>query len=259
MPELPEVETVVRELNKKISGRKLKQVEIFDKKIKQLRLPLPMKILSADRHGKYIVLHSTKGKILLHLRMSGRLKFAEKVQEAPEKYERARFYFNRGFALQFLDQRRFGTIEWTKGLPKMGLNPLNKEFSAENFRELVRSRSRGIKTLIMDQKLIGGMGNIYADESLWFAKINPLRKSDSLSDKEILRLRQSIIRVLHAAIKKGGSTMRDYKKTGGESGSYQLFRKVYKREGLPCFRCGKKIVKIKSGGRGTHFCPVCQK
>lgn len=263
MPELPEVETIVRELKRKVSGEKLVKFQIFDKRIGRFAAPSPLKVTAIDRHGKYIIFHTNRaGKILFHLRMSGRLLLKKRqsgMSSLPEKYERARFYFASGLVLQFFDPRRFGTIEWRKeNLPEIGLNPLGKDFVAEKLKNILSSRSRAIKNLLLDQKIIGGLGNIYADESLWLAKIHPRRKSDSLSGAEALLLRSSIVKVLREAIKKGGFTLRDYRKTGGESGRYQLFRKVYGRAGEPCRRCGKKIAALKIGGRTAHFCPDCQ-
>ncbi|MBI4085221.1 MAG: bifunctional DNA-formamidopyrimidine glycosylase/DNA-(apurinic or apyrimidinic site) lyase [Candidatus Liptonbacteria bacterium] len=260
MPELPEVETIIRELRAKISGKELRELFIFDKRIGRLRVSLPLKITGVDRHGKFIVIHSSRGKILLHLRMSGRLQFSEKGKsKRSHKSERAIFVFGDGSVLKFFDPRRFGTIEWRKGkLPELGLNPLGPEFTYKNFRDILHSRSRTIKNLLLDQKIVAGLGNIYVDESLWFAKINPRRKSDSFSDMEIKRLRTAIVQVLKEAIRRGGFTLRDYKKTTGKKGSYQLFRKAYSREGLPCSRCRSRIKRIKIGGRGTYFCPKCQ-
>jgi len=261
MPELPEVETIVRELRKKISGKKLRTLLVFDKRIDRLHLPLPLKIHSVDRHGKYIVIHSGSGKILLHLRMSGRLHFSKTgAAEKTYKSERAAFIFADGSVLRFFDPRRFGTLEWRKGdLPEIGLNPLSSGFDREKFRDILYSRSRALKSLLLDQKLVAGLGNIYADESLWYSKINPRRASDSLSSAEIQHLASSIKKVLREAIKRGGFTLRDYRKPSGKEGSYQKFRKAYGREGLPCFRCRSKIERVKTGGRSTYFCPRCQK
>lgn len=268
MPELPEVETIVRELKSKISGKEIQKFFIFDKRLGKVRLPLPLKINSVVRHGKFIVLAAKNGKILIHLRMTGRILFSKDVPSMPEKWERARFYFvdgstsltTSGLALRFFDPRRFGTLEWRKGkLPEIGIGPLSREFDEKKFHNILSSKSRAIRSLLLDQKVIAGLGTIYSDEALWFAKIDPRRKSDSLSKKEAGMLLYSIKKVLREAIKKGGSTMRDYRKTSGEAGRYQLFRKVYGREGLLCSRCRSKIERIKIGGRSTHFCGKCQK
>lgn len=260
MPELPEVETIVRELKKKISGKELRKIFVFDAKLKKFNPPLPFKITSVDRHGKYIVFHSTKGKILLHLRMSGRLEFSpDAVHEKTGKRERILFVFNSG-VLRFMDHRRFGTAEWqNKNLPELGIDPLSAEFGSKAMLNILSAHSRGIKALLLDQKLISGLGNIYADESLWLAKIDPCRKSDSLSEAETARLASAIKAVLKKAIEKGGFTLRDYRKPSGKTGSYQKFRKVYGREGLPCPRCRGTIKRIKIGGRSSYFCPKCQK
>lgn len=259
MPELPEVETIVRELRPAIRDRTLKRLRVLDKRIGDLRLPLPLKIISVSRHGKYIVFRTKRGKILLHLRMTGRLLLKKQQTKINEKHERTRFLFSNGLILKFLDPRRFGTIEWCcEKLPELGLNPLSRDFNAESLQKILLSRSCALKSLLLDQKLIAGLGNIYADESLWAAKLNPRRKSDSLSEKEANRLAASIKKVLGEAIKKGGFTLRDYRKTSGRAGQYQLFRKVYGREGLICFRCRGRIIKIKIGGRSAHFCSQCQ-
>ncbi len=263
MPELPEVETIVRELNRKIAGKTIRRFFVFDKKLPKAGHSLPAKILSVHRHGKYIVFHlSGKKRILIHLRMTGGLFFEKKGGKESHKYERARFLFSDGSALYFCDTRRFGTLEWKNDheIPNLGINPLSPKFKAKAFSEIVRGSSRAIKNLLLDQKLISGIGNIYADESLWLAKVNPVRKSQSLSSGEIRKLVLAIKSVLRKAIKLGGSTMRDYKRTGGESGSYyEKARKVYDREGEGCFRCETKIKRIKVGGRSSYFCPACQR
>lgn len=288
MPELPEVETIVRELNRKISGKTLSRFFVFDKKLPRAGFRLPAKIVAAQRHGKYIVFHAegdpvkSRGagvsqdhgaskKILIHLRMTGSLLLdtnKKKRRWSAAKGERAAFLFSDGFILHFFDTRRFGTVEWfgsahhkwpkKENLPELGMEPLSKEFTLVALKEMLRDSSRAIKSFLLDQKKVAGIGNIYADESLWTARINPKRRAGSLSGGEIKKLAESIKKTLREAIKKGGFTLRDYKRLDGSSGYYQHSRKVYDREGLPCKRCHATIRRIKIGGRSSYFCFVCQ-
>ncbi len=262
MPELPEVETITRELSRAIVGKKLNKFSVFDtEKILRPRLALPRKIVSVRRRGKYIVCEMDGGsRCLIHLRMTGELLLGRQI--ARRKHERARFYFHDGSTLHFVDVRRFGTIGWRDGsqsLPRLGMEPLSKSFSAKKLGELLRGRKKAIKSALLDQQLIAGIGNIYADESLWTAKIHPLRKGSTLSGAEVVRLTASIKKILRRAIKKGGSTLRDYRRTDGRLGNYQNSRKAYAREGQLCFRCRAKIRRIKIGGRSSYFCPACQR
>ncbi len=267
MPELPEVETITRELSHILVGKKLIKFAVFDvKKIGKPRLPagrqgfvLPLEIVSVRRRGKFIILSFENGlRCIIHLRMTGQMRLG------PERmpHERARFYFSDGSVLRFVDARRFGTIEWqtdAQSLPQPGVEPLSKDFNAKKLGELLYGRKKLIKSALLDQRLVAGLGNIYADESLWTAKIHPMRRSGALKSREIVRLVRSIKEILREAIKKGGFTLRDYRRTDGSSGYYQDSRKVYDREGEKCFRCCAKIKKIKIGGRSSYFCPKCQK
>ncbi len=280
MPELPEVETIVRDLRREVLGKTLSNFLVFDRKISWPRLALPLKIKEVARHGKYIVCGAGRGvNCLVHLRMTGELLLGQQSENINrQKHERARFIFSDGSHLRFLDQRRFGTVEWLEGgsaLPSLGLDPLSSEFTAKNFYRALQSSSRAVKSLLLDQKAVSGIGNIYADESLWMAKIHPRRKSGKISLKEAEVLRDVIRAVLRKAIKKGGFTLRDYRRVDGRLGEYQNSRKAYDREGEDCLpralrfrsgqagsrglRCGAKIKKIKIGGRSSYFCPKCQK
>ena len=287
MPELPEVETITRELSRVLVGKKLNKFSVFDtKKISRPRIPLPSRVLGVSRRGKYIIFDLDCGRqCLIHLRMTGGLllkmvrrgspraqqstratklvgvKQGGKSGLSPEKHERARFCFSGGSVLHFFDTRRFGTIDWPKHgvLPNLGIEPFSKEFKAKTLAKLFRNSRRPIKNFLLDQKKIAGIGNIYADEALWLAKIHPKRRSGDLSAAEAEKLALAIKKILREAIKKGGFTLRDYRRTGGESGYYQHSRKVYDREGLPCLRCRAKIKRIKIGGRSSYFCPKCQK
>jgi formamidopyrimidine-DNA glycosylase len=270
MPELPEVETITRELSRALTGKKLRKFSVFDtEKIKKPRLNLPLTIVSAHRHGKFIVLDSDSGsRCLIHLRMTGELLFVTRKKAtsdrdfSKQKHERARFHLSNGSILRFIDVRRFGTVEWLgrhSPLPRMGVEPLSRDFNPKKLEELLGGRKKAIKSALLDQRLIAGIGNIYADESLWMAGIHPMRRSGALEKPEIARLAASIGKVLREATKKGGSTLRDYRKTDGSRGDYQNYRKAYGREGEKCLRCGLKIKRIKVGGRSSYFCPACQR
>ncbi len=265
MPELPEVETIVREMRKALVGKRLKRVFIFDRKLSGPGVDLPLQVESVERLGKYIVCNMTNGvRCLMHLRMTGELLFEKlRFTDVPleRKHQRAVFSFADGSLLRFIDVRRFGTIDWPKAkepLPSLGSDPLSRKFTTQNFSIVLKKSSRAIKSLLLDQRKVSGIGNIYADESLWRAKINPRRESRSLGPKEVRLLILAIKNVLKEAIRKGGSTMRDYRRLDGGSGHYQKSRKVYDREGEPCLRCKAKIRRIKTGGRSSYFCPKCQ-
>lgn len=268
MPELPEVETIVREMRKALVGKILKRVFIFDKKLSEPNFNLPLVVESVERLGKYIFCNMNKGvSCLVHLRMTGELllerskPFALHRPDA-HKHQRALFAFTDGSLLRFIDVRRFGTIEWRKKhhpLPVLGVDPLSRDFNAQTLAAAAQKSSRAIKSLLLDQKIIAGIGNIYADEALWHAKIHPARESGTLSGIEAERFAAAIKRVLRESIKKGGFTLRDYRRLDGSSGYYQESRKVYGREGEHCFRCDAKIKRIKVGGRSSYFCQKCQR
>ncbi|MDO8536659.1 MAG: bifunctional DNA-formamidopyrimidine glycosylase/DNA-(apurinic or apyrimidinic site) lyase [bacterium] len=274
MPELPEVETIVRGLSRRITGKKLSRFLVYDKKrLVSPRLSLPKKIVAVRRHGKYIVCDMTSGlRCLVHLRMTGELLLGEisdsssrardEGKQKASKHERARFNFSDGSFLRFIDVRRFGTIEWLKdgrSLPSLGPDPLSRGFNTKILFAATQKSLRAIKSLLLDQKIIAGIGNIYTDESLWMAKIHPRRESKSLKLAEISRLVKEIKQILREGIKKGGFTLRDYRRIDGSSGYYQHSRKAYDREDLPCLRCRAKIKRIKVGGRSSYFCARCQK
>ncbi len=278
MPELPEVETIVRGLNRAITGKKLSRFLVFDKeRLARPRLPLPQKIKSVQRHGKYIVCEAEKGRCIIHLRMTGEL-LLKKRSPAPSrqaglvrgqqskneyrKHERARFHFRDGSILHFVDVRRFGTIEWSganEPLPQLGLEPLSRDFSAASLAKVLRGKTQAVKSTLLDQKKIAGIGNIYADEALWAAKIHPKRRAGDLSVREVGALVHAVRGVLRRAIKMGGFTLRDYRHIDGHLGEYQNSRKVYDREDKPCLRCSVKIERIKLIGRSSYFCPKCQR
>ena len=294
MPELPEVENLVRRLRESIVGSTITGATLRWKRTIERLAPkefaqqvVGLSILSIDRRAKYLVFalapvpersavesqetHSstTAGRhpastldlpeatqfLLIHLRMSGKL--SVKPHGAPiEKHDRVIFNLDGERQLHFNDTRKFGRMwlvpEPAEVMDKLGPEPLAAGFTLPKFRELVKSRSGAIKPLLLNQEFLSGVGNIYADESLWLAKIHPLRKADSLNDAEIAALYRSIRKVLRKAIEDQGTDAGD----GIIEGNYQP--RVYGREGQPCFRCHRPIHKIVVGQRGTHFCPYCQ-
>ncbi len=271
MPELPEVETVVRGLRNRIVEWELSRVEVCQEKClgghKQALSDLlqKKKILAVERRGKNVILRlSGGGALFVHLGMSGRLRVLPR--SAPrEKHTHLIFSFRKHEnELRFIDPRRFGRVFWEGGkkgrwgsLSRLGPEPL--EIPPAEFEARVRSRHREIKPLLLDQYFLAGVGNIYADESLHRAGIHPRRKSDSLSGKTLSRLHQAVQGVLKEAIEARGSSVRSYVDSSGSAGGYQNFLRVYGREGEPCTACGARIVREIVGGRSSFYCPRCQR
>ena len=272
MPELPEVENVRRGLERQILGKTIKTVKVTYPKlvrtgVEDFQLLLPGQSVQAmRRRGKYLIFELTGGLIISHLRMEGKY-FLFSDQLPTNKHFHAFFSFTDGTTLVYQDVRKFGTMDY---LPKpqeeayfirkkIGPEPTKESFKLAPFRRALENSHKLIKSHLLEQSLVAGLGNIYADEVLWAAKVHPERRSDSLRPVEIKRLHDQTIRILQEAIRRGGSTIRTYKNTLGEDGSMQDFLEVYGREGQPCSRCGTIIEKIKVGGRGSHYCPKCQK
>ena len=243
MPELPEVETIRRQLASKIIGKK-----IGNRKIVGLR-----------RRAKILIIDFSNGSSLIfHLKLTGQLIFNEK----PSKYTRKVFNFDDGTWLVFNDLRKFGwykIVKETKTIEeKFGPEALEVKF--KEFEILLKKRLNSkIKTLLMDQKFIAGIGNIYSDEILFASKVHPLRQIKTLQDKEIKSIHQNIKKILIKAIKYRGTTKQDYRDAFGQKGDNSDYLKIYQRKGESCIRCRAEIKRIKIGGRSAHFCPVCQK
>lgn len=287
MPELPEVETVRRGLVELIVGRAVAAVEHDTPKgfpdapadVKQFLIGA--KITDVRRRAKVLLIElSTNYTLVIHLKMTGQLVFRSEaavfgaghpneslVGNLPDRSTRVTFTFTDGSHLYFNDQRKFG---WVRLIPtpevpdidfmkKVGPEPLEADFTAEQFAERFKRRARtSIKAALLDQTVIAGVGNIYADESLWGAKIHPQRLVGSVTNKEFIRLFAELRSVMNTAIEKGGSTDKNYVNAEGKRGSYLTFARVFRREGKPCPRCGTTIIKFKAAGRGTHICPHCQ-
>jgi formamidopyrimidine-DNA glycosylase len=267
MPELPEVETVVRTLRAfSLIGKTLTSVKFFCPKFPQtLQTLVGHPIQQIERRGKYIhFVFSSSLHLIIHLRMTGRF-LLKPEGEFPARHERVIFYFN-DFQVAFHDTRRFATFDVTTEpnqiFSRLGFEPLDPHFFADQFIELLSFRDKPIKVLLLDQSLIAGIGNIYADEALWEAKIHPQRLASSLSQKEAIRLFEAIRLVLMNGIKNGGTSLGkgapNFHHLNGQSGYNQETLKAYGREGKRCYRCGNQIKRIVLHLRSTHFCPACQ-
>lgn len=286
MPELPEVETVRRGLAGLIVGQTIATVtydtpKSFPNAEHDVReFLIGASITNVRRRAKVLLIDlSTSYTLVVHLKMTGQLVYRGKavfgaghpsdslIGELPDRSTRVIVAFTDNSHLFFNDQRKFG---WMKLLPtlevpnidfmkKVGPEPLEADFTADEFRERFTRRARtSIKAALLDQTVIAGVGNIYADESLWGAKIHPLRRVGTIAISEYDRLYEQLRLVMNIAIEKGGSTDKNYVNAEGKRGSYMDFARVFRREGQPCPRCGTTIVKFKAAGRGTHICPHCQ-
>jgi formamidopyrimidine-DNA glycosylase len=288
MPELPEVETVRRGLERLIIGKVVKGVRCIDspKSFPNDPTEVELQLIGAGvvalrRRAKVLLIDlSTNYTLVTHLKMTGQIVFRSGgerfgaghpndslIGDLPDRSTRIVYEFTDGSYLYFNDQRKFG---WMKLYPtpevpnidfmrKVGPEPLEDTLTADEFVARVRRRnSTTIKAAILDQTVIAGVGNIYADESLWGTKLHPATRVRDVSDDSLRQLLDEIRIVMNIAIEKGGSTDRNYVNAEGKKGSYIDFARVFRREGLDCPRCGATIEKTRVAGRGTHFCPVCQ-
>lgn len=292
MPELPEVETVKSGLAKYLPGKKIIGVE-FDwpksfpnSKATVDNFLIGAKVETIARRGKTLIIELDSGySLLIHLKMTGQLVYRGSRQQfgaghpndslvggLPDRSTRVTFDLEddagQRSQLYFNDQRKFG---WVRLMPsievlnvdllkKMGPEPLEPTTTTKVFRSrLMRRRGSGIKAVLLDQSVIAGIGNIYADESLWMSKIHPLTPVGRLSNAAITRLLSSIKQILRTSIDSGGSTDKNYVDADGRKGSYLQFAKVFRRQGQACERCGSEIIKTRVAGRGTHLCPKCQR
>lgn len=278
MPELPEVETIKRGLLKFILNKKIVQIEVLEKKqfIGNVSSAI---VVSIRRFGKALVIDLDNGySLMIHLRMTGQLIWRGKenfaaghpsenfVAELPNKQTRVIFKFADG-VLYFNDQRKFGFVKVLKTqdvekddfIKKLAKEPWQMD-AKELYDKFQRHKNAPVKAVILDQTIIAGLGNIYADESLYFANVHPETKAGDLSMEQVEKILVGARTVMDASINSGGSTMATYVRADGTRGDYlEKFAKVFRREGQSCERCGAKIVKIKVAGRGTHICPECQK
>ena len=271
MPELPEVETVRRGLERLVQGKTIEKVRVRYAKMigtgaDAFVLNLPgQTIEKIGRRGKYLVFYLTDWVFISHLRMEGKyLYYPDAVPE--RKHAHVFFDFTAGGTLVYEDVRKFGTMELLRedqledyfAARKLGPEPTEEAFLLAPFAEALGRSKKPIKPYLLDQSLVVGLGNIYVDEVLWRAQIHPAKSASGLTRAEVQRLHQQIMAVLQLGIEKGGSTIRTYRNALGEDGTMQDFLQVYGKTGQPCARCGSEIEKIKLGGRGTHLCPHCQ-
>jgi len=243
MPELPEVETIRRQLREKIVGRKLDGKKIVD----------------VRRRAKILIIDfSDSSSLIFHLKLTGQLIF----NGVPSRHTRHVFKFSDGSRLVFNDIRKFGWWKYVKDSRDVEktFGPEALKVSLKGFEDILRKRPNiRIKPLLMDQKLIAGIGNIYSDEILFAAKVQPLRRVKTLTAKEIEAIWSSIGKILRKAIKNRGTSERDYLDASGKKGDYLKYLKVYRKEGQKCHRCGGKIIRLKIGSRSAHYCPKCQR
>ena len=272
MPEMPEVETVRRGLIENVQGRKITHVEIrypnlITGDVEQfIEFVTGSTIQGIGRRAKFLLIHLDNGyTIISHLRMEGKYRISADPS-AIDKHSHAIFSLDNGQKLIYNDVRKFGRMQlWNtddlannKSIAKLGPEPLSKEFTFANLKPRIVRHRKDIKTVLLDQTVMSGLGNIYVDEILWKVKIHPETPADHLSDLDIQNIIEASKTEMQNAIAAGGSTIRSYLDANGHKGNMQNSLKVYGKEKTPCPRCGTEIVKIKVGGRGTHFCPHCQ-
>ncbi len=293
MPELPEVETVRRGLEQKLKNFIIKKVEIcrdstvaypFENKdfIEGLQNSL---IYKWDRRGKYLIAELKKieknnfnivnkdnfvenGSLVIHLRMTGYFTFNHKLND-PCKHTRIRFFDNNNNELRYIDVRSFGQMWWVrkellptniiKGLGSLGPEPFSDNFNINYLTKIISKKTRSIKSVLLDQTIVAGIGNIYADESLYAAGISPFREARTIKKNELKKLKVAIVEVLKKSIGVGGTTFSDFRDLEGEDGNFGLQTNVYRRTGKKCRKCKNIVERQKISGRSTHWCRKCQK
>ncbi len=273
MPELPEVETVVRNLREPLTGRTFQTMWTDSTTMFPLNSPegfaeriIGQKVQGVRRRAKYIIVELDHDLLVVHLKMTGRLYVVpQDADPGEDRWVRLRLGLDDGNELRFSDSRRFGRVYLTpdfdaisKGAAALGPEPLEDDFTVEMLAERLQGRMKNIKALLLDQSFIAGVGNIYADEALIRAGIHPLRRADSLTAEEIARLYETVRAALSDGIRHEGASVNWYRKPDGERGEAQIYLYAYGREGQPCHHCGTPIRKTRVAQRGTHYCPDCQ-
>ena len=274
MPELPEVETVRKTLKLLVLHKEIANITVYWPKI--IKNPVEVEqfidalkgetIIDVGRRGKFLIIYTEQFALVSHLRMEGKYGLYPK-EEPFDKHTHVIFHFTDGTELRYRDVRKFGTMHlYKKGeefiqppLLELGPEPFSEEFTKEYLAEKLKKTNRRIKTALLDQKLFVGLGNIYVDEALFRSGIHPERIASSLNPDEISVLHEQIVATLSEAVKKGGSTIRSYVNSQGQIGMFQLDLYAYGRTGEACKKCGTPLEKITVGGRGTHYCPKCQR
>jgi len=293
LPELPEVETVRRGLEQKLNNFIISSVEVC--RDSTVAYPINKQefieglqgslIYKWDRRGKYLIAELKKfknnnietiseqslkcnGYLVVHLRMTGYFKLTNNSSQ-PCKHTRIRIFDNKNNELRYIDLRSFGQMWWVqeglspndviKGLGSLGPEPFSENFDINYLNKIISKRKKSIKSILLDQKIIAGIGNIYADESLYAAGISPFREANTIEKNELIRLKESIIDVLKKSIGSGGTTFSDFRDLEGEHGNFGLQTNVYRRTGKECRKCKNLIERKKIAGRSTHWCRTCQK
>jgi formamidopyrimidine-DNA glycosylase len=273
MPELPEVETVRKTLVELVQGKTISEVKVlWPKMIKEPddavlfeQMLAGQQILEIGRRGKFLLFYLTDYCLVSHLRMEGKYGLFQKNEPA-NKHTHVFICFEDGTELRYQDVRKFGTIHLyekgkelaAKSLAGLGPEPFDQAFNLELLKEKLAKTNRNIKAVLLDQKVVVGLGNIYVDEALFRAGIHPEKIASSLTEAELVGLQREIVLTLQEAVDKGGSTIRSYVNSQGQIGMFQLELFVYGRKGEPCRKCGHEIEKTVVAGRGTHTCPNCQ-
>ncbi len=282
MPELPEVETVRKGLEKHLNNFYIERIEVLKERsiasiggsVNFINNIKNSYIGSWERRGKYLIgsLHTnekkSKGFLVVHLRMTGQFKLIEK-QILPCNHTRVRFLEKEGKELRFIDIRNFGQMwyvpssksipEIVSGIKRLGPEPFSDDFNSRYLKEYLKKKTRSIKSALLDQETVAGVGNIYADETLFDAGINPKTKCRNLKSSELKRICNSLVKILKISIGEGGTTFSDFRDLEGINGNYGGQALVYRRSGKSCKKCGEKILREKIAGRSTHWCPNCQK
>lgn len=274
MPELPEVETVKEALNQTVKGQTIKDIELrYEPMVKNMSADefkeklINQTIQAVSRRGKYLVFHFDDYQLLSHLRMEGKYFYVDSDFEL-NPHVHVIFTLENGKRLLYQDTRKFGTyhlydkaidLETTAPFQVLGLEPFATEFTPSYVKEKIQNKKKPIKSLLLDQTVVCGLGNIYVDEVLYRARLHPLTSSSELTDKDIANVVKYTVEVLARAIELGGTTIRTFRSSHGVSGTFQNELLVHQRKGENCYECHTPIEKIKVGGRGTYFCPTCQK
>jgi formamidopyrimidine-DNA glycosylase len=270
MPELPEVESTRRGIEREADGKRILELRIYDHRLRwpiEGQMPARLagqRIVAVGRRAKYLLLHLERGTMILHLGMSGSLRILP-GQSARLKHDQFDLLLDSGLSLRLNDPRRFGSLHYTtedpeqhKLLRSLAPEPLEAKFDTDYLHRITRTRRAAIKQVLMNGRLVTGVGNIYASEALFRARISPRRAARRLSRAECARLVRSVRGALNAAIRAGGTTLRDYVGTDGNPGYFRQRLYVYERAGRRCRVCGTAVRRIKQGQRSTYYCPGCQ-
>lgn len=273
MPELPEVETVRKGLSELIVGKTISQVDVLWARIIEnpdaqtfSETLVGQTVEKIKRRGKYLIFQFSEVEMISHLRMEGKYE-VHASDELLTKHVHVRFTFTDQTALWYLDVRKFGRMCLVakgqalqyKGLQQLGPEPVAEQFLPEVFYQQLQRQKKAIKPLLLEQKIVAGLGNIYADEVLWQAQIHPETPANQITEAKSAALHQAILSTMANAITAGGTTIRSYQNALGATGAFQLSLQAYGQNGKPCARCGTIIQKCKVAQRGTHFCPHCQR